>query len=157
MSNQQTGNSIDSSDSQITSGIELDRKLDVNEVTNDKVERFLEEKLTPPEVEGSLFKAMQPMVDHVDKSPLELATETREYLTEQELQYDSCRWRTPDDRLHFVEKSDEARVANVKERVNREGFPSCTERQSGFSIYPEVIMFTCKDDAPLMKLRLLGL
>ena len=157
MSNQQTGNSIDSSDSQITSGIELDRKLDVNEVTNDKVERFLEEKLTSPEVEGSLFKAMQPTVDHVDKSPLELATEKREYLTEQELQYDSCRWRTPDNRLRFVEKSDEARVANVKERGNREGFPSCTERQSGFSIYPEVITFTCKDDAPLMKLRLLGL
>lgn len=66
MSNQQTGNSIDSSDSQITSGIELDRKLDVNEVTNDKVERFLEEKLMPLEVEGSWFKAMQPMVDHVD-------------------------------------------------------------------------------------------
>lgn len=153
MSNQQTGNSIDSSDSQITSGIELDRKLDVNEVTNDN----FEEKLTPPEVEGSLFKAMQPTVDHVDKSPLELATEKREYLTEQELQYDSCRWRTPDDRLHFVEKSDEARVTNVKERGNREKFLSCTERQSGFSIYPEVIMFTCKDDAPLMKLRLLGL
>ena len=156
MSNQQTGNSIDSSDSQITSGIELDRKLDVNEVTNDKVERFLEEKLTPPEVEGSLFKAMQPMVDHVDKSPLELAIEKREYLTEQELQYDSCRWRTPDNRLCFVEKSDETRVVNVKEGGNREGFIFCTERQSGFSIYPEVITFTCKDDAPLMKLRSLG-
>ena len=157
MSNQRTGNSIDSSDSQITSGIELDRKLDINEVTNDKVERFLEEKLTLPEVEGSLFKAMQPMVNHMDKNPLELATEKREYLTEQELQYDSCRWRTPDDRLCFVEKSDETRVVNVKEGGNREGFIFCTERQSGFSIYPEVITFTCKDDAPLMKLRSLGL
>ena len=68
MSNQQTGNSIDSSDSQITSGIELDRKLDVNEVTNDKVERFLEEKLMPPEVEGSWFKAMQPISEVVTSS-----------------------------------------------------------------------------------------
>lgn len=76
---------MDSLDSQIISGIELDRKFDVNEVINDKVERFLEEKLILLEVEGSLFKVMQLMVNYMDKNLLEFVIEKREYLIEQEL------------------------------------------------------------------------
>ncbi|PFX28926.1 Coiled-coil domain-containing protein 33 [Stylophora pistillata] len=48
VSNQQTGNLFDSSDSQIASGIELNRKLDADEATCDKEERIWEEKLQPP-------------------------------------------------------------------------------------------------------------